>query len=336
MLSLKGRSFRLESYSAILFYGVLMMLGAFFYTFKPWHVRLYAVGVSCVAVYGIFQKFGLDFQPQDPLMYGGPGASYATIGNPNFLGSFLTLALPILIYAFIRGPKAYLLPCGLVYFCLLCTNTRGAWIGSLLGFALLGVFLLGERENRRRFAVVSGVFALLTLVFLLVNSGFGARFLSVFADLSKMLRGDDWEKGGSYRLFIWSKTLELIRMRPLTGFVIETLGQVMGQYFEKDIIRVTGRHLVIDRAHNEYLHIAVSSGIPAALSYLAFEGTTLYHGLKNWRRSPMLVPLVCSIAAYMAAACFNISVVTVAPVFWVFCGIAVRLSGEIQSNLNMI
>ncbi|MFR3681369.1 MAG: O-antigen ligase family protein, partial [Eubacterium callanderi] len=183
---------------------------------------------------------------------------------------------------------------------------------------------------------VSGVFALLTLVFLLVNSGFGARFLSVFADLSKMLRGDDWEKGGSYRLFIWSKTLELIRMRPLTGFGIETLGQVMGQYFEKDIIRVTGRHLVIDRAHNEYLHIAVSSGIPAALSYLAFEGTTLYHGLKNWRRSPMLVPLVCSIAAYMAAACFNISVVTVAPVFWVFCGIAVRLSGEIQSNLNMI
>lgn len=336
MLSLKGRSFRLESYSAILFYGILMMLGAFFYTFKPWHVRLYAVGVSCVAVYGIFQKFGLDFQPQDPLMYGGPGASYATIGNPNFLGSFLTLALPILIYAFIRGPKAYLLPCGLVYFCLLCTNTRGAWIGSLLGFVLLGVFLLGERENRRLFAVVSGVFALLTLVFLLVNSGFGARFLSVFADLSKMLRGDDWEKGGSYRLFIWSKTLELIRMRPLTGFGIETLGQVMGQYFEKDIIRVTGRHLVIDRAHNEYLHIAVSSGIPAALSYLAFEGTTLYRGLKNWRRSLMLVPLVCSIAAYMAAACFNISVVTVAPVFWIFCGIAVRLSGEIQSNLNMI
>ena len=58
MLSLKGRSFRLESYSAILFYGVLMMLGAFFYTFKPWHVRLYVVGVSCVAVYGIFQKLG--------------------------------------------------------------------------------------------------------------------------------------------------------------------------------------------------------------------------------------------------------------------------------------
>ncbi|CAK7013741.1 MAG: hypothetical protein EUB_01825 [Eubacterium sp.] len=109
MLSLKGRSFRLESYSAILFYGILMMLGAFFYTFKRWHVRLYAVGVSCVAVYGIFQKFGLDFQPQDPLMYGGPGASYATIGNPNFLGSFLTLALPILLYAFIKGPKAYLL-----------------------------------------------------------------------------------------------------------------------------------------------------------------------------------------------------------------------------------
>lgn len=327
-LSLKGRSFRLESYSAILFYGLLMMLGAFFYTFKPWHVRLYAVGVSCVAVYGIFQKFGLDFQPQDPLMYGGPGASYATIGNPNFLGSFLTLALPVLIYAFIRGPKVYLLPCGLVYFCLLCTNTRGAWIGSLLGFVLMGVFLLGERENRRGFAVVSGVFVLLTLAFLLVNSGFGARFLSVFADLSKMLTGDDWEKGGSYRLFIWSKTLELIRMRPLTGFGIETLGQVMGQYFENDIVQVTGHHLVIDRAHNEYLHIAVSSGIPAALSYLAFEGATLYQGFKSWRHSPLLVPLVSSIAAYMAAACFNISVVSVAPVFWIFCGMAVRLSGD--------
>lgn len=151
-----------------------------------------------------------------------------------------------------------------------------------------------------------------------------------------MLKGDDWEKGGSYRLFIWSKTLELIRMRPLTGFGIETLGQVMGQYFENDIVQVTGHHLVIDRAHNEYLHIAVSSGVPAALSYLAFESATLYQGFKNWRYSPLLVPLVCSIAAYMAAACFNISVVSVAPVFWIFCGIAVRLSGEIQSNLNMI
>ena len=330
MLSLKGRSFRLESYSAMLFYGILMMLGAFFYTFKRWHVRLYAVGVSCVAVYGIFQKFGLDFQPQDPLMYGGPGASYATIGNPNFLGSFLTLALPILLYAFIKGPRAYLLPCGLVYFCLLCTNTRGAWIGSFLGFVLLGVFLLREKENRRRFAVASGVFVLLTFIFLFVNTGFGARFLSVFTDLSKIIKGNDWEKGGSYRLFIWSKTLELIKLRPLTGFGIETLGKVMGQYFERDIVRVTGHHLVIDRAHNEYLHIAVSSGIPAAFTYLAFEGTTLYQGFKSWRQSPMLIPLVCSVSAYMAASCFNISVVTVAPVFWIFCGIMVRLSNKIN------
>ena len=330
MLSLKGRSFRLESYSAILFYGILMILGAFFYTFKRWHVRLYAVGVSCVAVYGIFQKFGLDFQPQDPLMYGGPGASYATIGNPNFLGSFLTLALPILLYAFIKGPRAYLLPCGLVYFCLLCTNTRGAWIGSFLGFVLLGMFLLREKENRCRFAVASGVFVLLTFIFLFVNTGFGARFLSVFTDLSKIIKGNDWEKGGSYRLFIWSKTLELIKLRPLTGFGIETLGKVMGQYFERDIVRVTGHHLVIDRAHNEYLHIAVSSGIPAAFTYLAFEGTTLYQGFKSWRQSPMLIPLVCSVAAYMTASCFNISVVTVAPVFWIFCGIMVRLSNKIN------
>ena len=65
----------------------------------------------------------------------------------------------------------------------------------------------------------------------------------------------------------------------------------MGQYFERDIVRVTGHHLVIDRAHNEYLHIAVSSGIPAAFTYLAFEGTTLYQGFKSWRQSPMLIPV---------------------------------------------
>ncbi|WP_195540233.1 O-antigen ligase family protein [Eubacterium maltosivorans] len=83
------------------------------------------------------------------------------------------------------------------------------------------------------------MFVLLTFIFLFVNTGFGARFLSVFTDLSKIIKGNNWEEGGSYRLFIWSKTLELIKLRPLTGFGIETLGKVMGQYFERDIVRVT-------------------------------------------------------------------------------------------------
>lgn len=329
LLSLKGRSFRLESFSAILFYGILMMLGAFFYRFKTWHLRLYAVGVSCVAAYGIFQKFGLDFQPQDPLMYGGPGSSYATIGNPNFLGSFLTLALPIVLYAFIKGKKAYLLPCGLVYFCLLCTNTRGAWIGSFLGYGLLALFTLREKENRKRFLITASLFALLTLIFFSINSGLADRILSIFSDFSRLVKRDsDWENGGSYRLFIWAKTLELIRMRPLTGFGIETLGQVMEQYFEPELAAAFGRHIVVDKAHNEYLHIAVCSGIPAALSYLAFEISTLARGIKSWRQTPLTIPLICSVAAYMAASCFNISVVSVAPVFWIFCGILVKMSAD--------
>lgn len=333
MLSLKGRTFRLESVSAILFYGVLMMMGAFFYRFKKWHVRLYAIGVSCVAVYGIFQKFGLDFQPQDPLMYGGPGSVYATIGNPNFLGSFLTLALPILLYLFVTKQKIYLLPCGLVYFCLLCTNTRGAWVGSFVGFVLMAVFLLPKRENRKRFAVACGVFVVLTAVFFAINLGFVDRFLSVFSDFSKFLKKDDnWENGGSYRIFIWTKIIELIKMRPLTGFGIETIGNVMSQYFEVDIVKGLGHHIVIDKAHNEYLHIAVTSGIPAALSYFAFEMTTLAQGIKNRNRSELAVPLICSVVAYMVAALFNISVVSVAPIFWIFCGLLTKATYENTKN----
>ncbi|MEG0680001.1 MAG: O-antigen ligase family protein [Eubacterium sp.] len=331
MHSLRGRSFRLESFSAILFYGILMILGAFFYRFKKWHMQLYAVGVSLIAIYGIFQRFGLDFLPQDPLMYGGPGSSYATIGNPNFLGSFLTLALPMMAYAFMKMKVYYLLPSGLVYFCLLCTNTRGAWIGSFCGIFLLGVFLF--KENKKRLVILILMLALLTILYFTVTTGFIDRLLSTFIDFFKIMNHEESSVfGGSNRIFIWYKVVQLIQIRPFTGFGIENLDKVMELYFHQDIVDAFGMTINIDKAHNEYLHIAVCSGIPAALAYLSFEISVLVGGFKQClKKDNFCIPLVCSVLGYIIASFFNISVVSVAPVFFIFCGILVKQSRPMET-----
>ena len=52
------------------------------------------------------------------------------MGNPNFLGSYLVLLIPIAMHLFIVKSKKYAsaIFCALLY-CLLCTMTRGAWLG---------------------------------------------------------------------------------------------------------------------------------------------------------------------------------------------------------------
>jgi putative inorganic carbon (HCO3(-)) transporter len=56
-------------------------------------------------------------------------------------------------------------------------------------------------------------------------------------------------------------------MYPLFGYGLETLDIVFTEWFCEDIIATYGSMWIVDKAHNEYLHIAVSTGIPSLVLY---------------------------------------------------------------------
>jgi putative inorganic carbon (HCO3(-)) transporter len=78
---------------------------------------------------------------------------------------------------------------------------------------------------------------------------------------------------------------------------------------------VMGRLMTIDKAHNEYLNIAVSAGIPSLIAYLTLVFVVLKNSVSKEKNL-----LLAVIIAYLVQAFFNISVVSVAFLFWILLG----------------
>ena len=85
-----------------------------------------------------------------------------------------------------------------------------------------------------------------------------------------------------------------------------------------DIHSVLSSH--VDKAHNEYLHIAVTTGIPSLIVYCLFITQILWQSLPKVRKNCLYLPYIASVLGYLCQAFFNISVVSVAYIFWVFLG----------------
>ncbi len=328
LTSITGASYRYDGLSSIILYGLLTIFGATVYRFHKNHAKFYAASVLLVAAYGIIQKFGLDPIKPDWMRENWINRSYSTMGNPNFLGSYLVLALPVLIYGYIKSTKRLniFLPAMLAaYFCLLCTNTRGSWLGGFMGVAAasLLLFLSGNKTYRRKLFEVAAMFTTLTGLYFFVSSGFLLRVLSIFFDLGKTLANDpEAYKSGSFRIAIWRAVLALIAERPFTGYGLETMMKVV--YESTNEIVVYNRSLLtntIDKAHNEYLHVAFSCGIFTAVAFVAFQISVLRNGLRRYKSNEMIIPLLGSIFGYMIGSLNNISIISVTYIFWIFCGI---------------
>lgn len=305
--SLIGVFSRREGYFVLVMYIAFFLLAAGFYRFRAWHLKLYLTAVSLMACHAIFIRyeglFGIDAGTTRVLAFRFTGCGYQ-----NFLGSYMVLALPVAVYAALRGNRKAWIAVALVFFGLLVSNTRGAWIGGGIATLVMAVLVL-KGANRRWFLTLCGVFTGVAALYLCTNATFAARFQTT-------------ESIGQ-RFFIYSLVLRLIAARPFTGWGIETLDLVTTRYFGEEITAFFGRTVIMDRAHCEILQVACSCGIPAAAAFIAAQIAVVVRGIRNFDREALWTPLLFSVAGYMIGALGNISVVNVAPTFWIFCGVLV-------------
>jgi putative inorganic carbon (HCO3(-)) transporter len=90
--------------------------------------------------------------------------------------------------------------------------------------------------------------------------------------------------------------------------------------------------MIFDKAHNEYLQIAYASGIPALLVYLSLVFTVIKTSFKNLNNNPLMIPLLCGVIGYLVQAFFNISVVSVAYIYWIFLGALMHMATNEENN----
>ena len=337
-LAIQGNLYRQEGFSTLIVYGLLFIAARKQVILNDKKVKMILMSACIVSLYGLLQYYSLEFFPRD-FMRVGWVAAFSTIGNPNFLGSYLVLMLPLTYYLFvIKKSKSALLSFVLLFWCLLATNTRGAWIGALVSFTFLfcygGIRIKNNKKIFLRITILAAISLIIIFAFNMAsNNLFSERVVSISKDIETAIEGKENAKyAGSNRFYIWSKVLILIQNKPMFGYGIENLQIPFVKYFGEDSLKTFGYVLPVDKAHNEFLHIAVSSGVPSLCMYLFFVFLIILKYIKSRMKSQLSTFLFLSIIGYLSQAFFNISVVSVAFIYWIFLGLLTNECDHINTT----
>ncbi len=218
-------------------------------------LSLLAVGALLVALYGIYQYvFGFsggDVWIDNDMFSDIETRVVSTFENPNVLGEYLLLIIPVTVALVWSAPKNYnrfyhLLITGALMLCMIFTFSRGNWIGLMVAFFLFFAFY------DRKFIWFGILLLLLSPLFLpdsIIN-----RFMSV---------GDMKDTSTSYRVNIWFGTLAMLKDYWFCGIGpgTEAFNIVYPYYAYSGV--------VAPHSHNLFLQILVEDGIMGFLVFLS-------------------------------------------------------------------
>lgn len=284
---------------------------------------------ALIGAAGVGQYYGFDVTR----WIGSRGLHYAhswgTLANPDFLGGYTCLVLPIGVAAAAGAAErrrwwGYAGAATLLYGALLGSQTRSAWAAGAVAAVILLLYLPRSPQVYRRLTALGLAFAAVTAVMMLTQPqiSFSGRAASALDPGDSAMRG---------RLWIWEHAVPMIMQRPVLGWGFSSvLGHLPGigtpGYFQ-----VFGQSQVfIDVAHNDVLQVAVNMGLAGLAAYLWIWATALRaaHGAARGSASPVgpeAAGVLAGFIGYFVWLQFLWSHIGNANVFWVLTGIAVSL-----------
>jgi len=361
--ALWGFTNRMEGFFVLLSY-IILFLAAYTYandqaTFKKSFSQLEAfmmAGAAAISIIGLLQLWGTDpftWKTFYPVLVPGdmraflPAVeskfikrAYTTLSNPNYVGSYCSLALTFFMVRFLGRHKEgkrrifYGLSIFALTSLLIASRSRAGMVGVAAAMAI--VFLLDIRKLKKRYkdwALLASIVAMSALFLEITTGGFVSSWLAamggrfewfrntfplMFAENG--MRNEDVLNMGSGRMLIWKLTLPMMKDTVFIGNGPDTF---LFHYPQAKYLEMGGKAFV-SKPHNLYMQIFVNTGGLALLSFLGFVFGIFKSAWKSLAENPLQnfqAPFAAAIAAYMVTGFFNDSVVSSAPIFWIFLGI---------------
>lgn len=262
-------------------------------------LKIFAISGALVALYGVMQYvFGwatADTWIDEEMFESNVTRVYSTLANPNVLGEYLLLIIPITaVFALKEKPKhlskwAYIGMFAVSVLCLVLTQSRGCWIGFILATMLFVTFYEGKWWAFAPF--------LLLLAPMFLPESVIERFASV---------GNMKDSSTSYRVYIWLGTIGLIKKFGLGGIGMgeEAFGHVYPFFMYNAV--------VAPHSHNTFLQMIVESGIGGLAVFVAvavvfFMKMHTLHKTdeRKSRVSTSALALSCGIAGFLVQSMFD-------------------------------
>ena len=184
------------------------------------------------------------------------GRAVGSLDNPNMLGEYLILIIPIAAVMLIgrgEGLRRFsaFVSLGIMGSCLILTWSRGAWLGLILA----AIVLLFMWHRRALWLVFAGILSLPLLASILPQSII-YRFTSI---------GNLSDSSTSYRVYIWHSSVDMIKDNFLSG-----IGIGEGAW---DRLYPLYTYMGVEAAphsHNLYLQIWLELGVFGILAFMIF------------------------------------------------------------------
>ena len=329
MKSIFGENARYEGFLTLVNY-YLVLLNA-----KNIKEEKYKNGLlKCFITLGIIQSFYAIYQSLTPYTFlnnkfsEGAHMAMGLCGNPNFFGAYMAMQLSIPTVLFIKeGKKKNLLIFILFSIALYLASSTGPMIGFVLAFILIGIM---NFKNYKRVLF-------LLVVFLLVSFGTdkAIRFThkanlknyspetyvisNDIADTAVKIENKEIEAIGNGRIGLWKRSLPLVKKYWLTGCGLDNFRNALPR---------DGTKQVYDKAHNVYLQMAITNGVIPTLVYMFICLIVFLKGfkLKNKESCALFMAFV----SYCILAFANISVIDVAPYFFIILGLLISETESIK------
>lgn len=241
---------------------------------------------------------------------------YSTLGNPNVLGEYLLLTIPLAVSFFfsVKGiikKGFFVIVGGIQMLCLILTYSRGCWLGIL--FAAMVFLILLDR----RFILLV-IIGLILLPFVLPETIIN-RFMSI---------GNMDDSSTSYRFFIYMGTISMLKDYWICGVGPGTAAfNLVYPSYAYDSI--TAPH-----AHNLYLQTMCDTGICGitmliAIIYRVFKSCAI--GLKNTtdkKDKIFIIGAISSLCGFYLQSMFDYTFYNyrVMFLFWAVVGLAMLYS----------
>lgn len=258
----------------VLMLGYFLTVGLIRTKEKLSHLLL-ALGSSAflVSLYGIYQYLSGNISTEwmDTEMFEGIGGrAVSTFENPNMLGQYLILLLPLFAAAVMQKQNrvygaGYLLLCLAGAGCLIYTWARGAWLGFMLSAV---IFLLIWSRHAMSFLAAGALLSPFALPFL--PSSIVDRFTSI---------GNLADTSTNYRAYIWRGSVKVARDYGLFGIGIgeNAFSKIYPYYAFNGIEKAP-------HAHNLFLQLLISLGLFGFLLFIVLLFVFLQSGFTLAKR----------------------------------------------------
>ena len=334
-LAIFGKDFRHEGFLSIFSYYLLFInykVSGTKEDINKFIKLIIIIGVlnSLYALLQIYTKFDFILR-----YYMDSNMASGMCGNPNFFGSLIVTCLGIIVSKAFMDKKIHIkdiIVTILLFISLINSQSTGPFLTFVLVFIFVLVFLYIKKQ-----LVLKNV---LVLTIILIGT-----YITVYLVNMSMIKSEKCElcssgiketvdSGGNGRLEIWENSLDIVTDNFLVGVGFDNfylaypnpkINTGRSLFLTNDKIQRDNRgYYIVDNAHNVYLHTLVSNGILGLIPYLLLLCLlTFIKGLKAKDRLTFI--LLGGFIAYSIQAFANISVVQVAPIYYIIIGLILSI-----------